>query len=241
MQRKNEYGGITEKEYPAWMVQWMESLRPALTDDASVLVIIRANQRKGQVSDYVLRTRLAVREAGWAECEELIWYKPDAPPLGSVIRPRRTWESILWFSPTPKPYVDLRATGNPQSVRQGGFAGSRRFGTGHGKVLHSGNKPESEMYEGTARCTDVFTAYVGAIDAGLDHPAMYPCTLIESFILTFSRPGDLIVDPFLGSGTTAVSAIQTGRNYLGIEISPEYCDLARQRLADLPPRATNAV
>ena len=76
----------------------------------------------------MLRTRLAVREAGWHECEELIWHKPDAPPLGSKLRPRRAWESILWFSRS------AAAVLRPQSVRQGvrpvGFDGSIKFADG---------------------------------------------------------------------------------------------------------------
>ena len=58
------------------------------------------------LSDYVLRTRLALREAGWHECEELIWLKPDAPPLGSKLRPRRAWESdplVQPVLPSPTP------------------------------------------------------------------------------------------------------------------------------------------
>ena len=60
--------------------------RSCAQDDArwSVFMVIRPHLRDGVLSDYVLRTRLAVREAGWHECEELIWLKPDAPPLGSL-------------------------------------------------------------------------------------------------------------------------------------------------------------
>jgi site-specific DNA-methyltransferase (adenine-specific)/site-specific DNA-methyltransferase (cytosine-N4-specific) len=114
MQRRRQYGGIPEKDYPAWMVAIMAALRLKLTADGSVLLVIRSHVRDGVVSDYVLRTRLALREDGWCECEELIWLKPDAPPLGSKHRPRRTWENILWFSKTPKPYIDLRAAGTFQ-------------------------------------------------------------------------------------------------------------------------------
>src|ERR1039457_4275411 len=94
------------------MVAVMAALRPKLTGDGSVLIVIRSHVRDGVVSDYVLKTRLALRNDGWKECEELIWLKPNAPPLGSDYRPRRTWEHILWFSKTPKPYIDLRANGS---------------------------------------------------------------------------------------------------------------------------------
>ena len=98
--------------------------------DGSVFIVIRPHVRDGVISDYVLRTRLALRESGWHECEELIWLKPDAPPLGSLKRPRRTWESVLWFSRSPQPYCDLKACGR-ESERvgfEGLFAAVRRGG-----------------------------------------------------------------------------------------------------------------
>ena len=98
---------MAEEDYPDFTVQWMTALSPKMTADGSVFVVIRPHVRDGVLSDYVLRTRLAIREAGWHECEELIWLKPNAPPLGSKLRPRRAWESVLWFSRSPQPYSDL--------------------------------------------------------------------------------------------------------------------------------------
>lgn len=62
------------------------------------------------------------------------------------------------------------------------------------------------------------------------HPAQYPEQLIERIILTGSNPGDIIMDPFMGSGTSAVVAKKLGRHYLGYEIVKEYCDMAEERL-----------
>ena len=110
-QRAGHYEGIPEEDYPEFTVQWMTALAPKMTPDGSVFLVIRPHVKDGVLSDYVLKTRLAVRESGWHECEELIWLKPDAPPLGSKLRPRRAWESILWFSRSPQPYADLKACG----------------------------------------------------------------------------------------------------------------------------------
>ena len=62
------------------------------------------------------------------------------------------------------------------------------------------------------------------------HPAQYPESLARDHILSWSNPGDIVLDPFSGSGTTAVIAKQQGREYIGIDISQEYCDIANQRL-----------
>lgn len=75
MQRAYQYGGVKEKDYPQWTVDWMRLLKPKLKADASVCINIRPNIKNGEISDYVLKTRLALRADGWKECEELIWIK----------------------------------------------------------------------------------------------------------------------------------------------------------------------
>lgn len=70
----------------------------------------------------------------------------------------------------------------------------------------------------------------GNFDERTAHPAQYPEQLIERIILTGSNRGDVILDPFMGSGTTAVVAKKLGRHYLGYEIVKEYCDMAKERL-----------
>ncbi|MDD6401432.1 MAG: site-specific DNA-methyltransferase [Lachnospiraceae bacterium] len=70
----------------------------------------------------------------------------------------------------------------------------------------------------------------GNFEERTSHPAQYPEQLIERIVLAGSNPGDIIMDPFMGSGTTAVVAKKLGRHYLGYEIVNEYCDIARKRL-----------
>jgi DNA modification methylase len=62
------------------------------------------------------------------------------------------------------------------------------------------------------------------------HSAVFPSDLPEWFIKLFTKPGDLVLDPFVGSGTTALSAIQLGRHFVGIDVSEEYIQLANQRV-----------
>ena len=225
-QRAGHYEGVSEEDYPDFTVNWMTALAPKMTPDGSVFIVIRPHVRDGVLSDYLLKTRLAVREAGWHECEELIWLKPDAPPLGSLKRPRRTWESVLWFSRSPQPYCDLKACGR-ESERVG-FEGSLRFGVG-------GDSPLSRVQaagctNGVARITDVIVANVGGNEPGLDHPAVFPLALAEQLIKTFSQAGDLVLDTFCGSGQTLLAAKGCGRRYLGIEREEKYVRIALGRL-----------
>lgn len=62
------------------------------------------------------------------------------------------------------------------------------------------------------------------------HPAAFPLKLARDHVLSWSSPGDTVMDPFMGSGTTAIAALETGRNFIGFEISKEYCDIADERI-----------
>lgn len=68
-----------------------------------------------------------------------------------------------------------------------------------------------------------------------NHPAAFPEPLARDHILSWSNPGDIVLDPFMGSGTTAKAALLSGRNYLGFDVSREYCEIAQKRLAEIQP------
>lgn len=221
-QRKNQYGGIPEQDYPKWSAAWMEEVKRILKPDGSVIINIRPHINGGQISDYVLRTRLKLREEGWKECEELIWIKPDAPPLGSIKRPRRSWESLLWFGKTGKVYCDPKANGVESS--RIGLQGKK----GVGEYINGTN----EHVKGVARCRDYVSIAVSNVDRSEynTHPAQYPTKLAEWIINMLSRENGVILDPFIGSGTTAVAAVNTNRQFIGIEKDPEYVEIAKRRI-----------
>lgn len=225
MQRKHQYGGVSEKDYPMWLADWMELLKPKLKENGSVCINIRPHIKNGEISDYVLKTRLLLRERGWKECEELIWIKTTSPPMGSVERPRRAWESVLWFSKTTKPKCYPKANGT-QSNRIG-FAGSK-FEEGGVSHIHAGQKPPTQ--EGVARCVDYVAIGTGNVEKGYQHPAMFPPELPEYLIKMLTDENDVVLDPFMGSGTTGRVAEKLNRNYIGFEISTEYCEMANKRL-----------
>jgi len=67
------------------------------------------------------------------------------------------------------------------------------------------------------------------------HPTQKPVKLFRQILNSYSNPGDTILDPFLGSGTTAVACVETGRHYIGIELEEKYCEIARRRVAEATP------
>lgn len=223
LQRKSQYGGIAEEKYPAWMVSVFHAIKPKLTEDGSIIVNIRSHLKDGAVSDYVLKTRLALRDAGFIENEELMWYKHEAPALGSKHRPRRHFENILWFSTCKNPFVNLTAAGRLTTKK-----GTR--GTKKSRENRDVFRGESKVHKtGVSRIPDVFVANVGENAQGVSHTATFPPTLVEQLLQTFSAEGDVILDPFAGSGTTLFVARFMNRRAIGIERKKEYYDLILKR------------
>ena len=224
-QRKSTYGGIPEVDYPAWTVTWMAEAWRVLKPNGSVLINIRPHIKNGQISDYVLRTRLALREAGWNECEELIWDKPGSMPVGSTARPRRSWESILWFGKHGKPYADPKAAGGSYTqIQVGKGRGGPHLSTKQAYATHEPRR---------ARVSDVaeFSTRLNKNNnEANNHPAPYPWQLAEWVGKLACPPGGTILDPFSGSASTGVAAIRNGWHYIGIDAIQEYVDMSRKRL-----------
>lgn len=225
-QRKHQYGGISEDEYPLFTLGWLNGIEPILKDDANVFINIRPHIKNGVISYYVLKTRLLLRENGWNECEELIWYKPDSPPLGSINRPRRAYEHILWFSRSKRPYCDAKAVGK-ESDRLG-FEASK-FEQGGKSHIHAGqNKAKS----GVARGIDVIIAGTSKVEKGIKHPAMYPKEVPDYLIKLGCPQNGFIFDPFSGSGTTIRAAVDNDCGFIGAELSDDYYYDAEKYTAD---------
>ena len=233
MQRASTYGGVPEKDYPDWTVAWMNALKPALKDTGSVIINIRPHIKNGQISDYVLRTRLALRDAGWCELEELIWFKRSSPPTGSPSRPRRSWESLHWFGKHGRAYGNPKANGQTAIPRTGkanpwmvGHVEDRE-GWDHG--LRGG----MSFAEGQqARCMNVAEVNLGRkteFERANAHPATYPWQLAEWCAKLICPPGGTVLDPFAGSGSTAVAALRNGFQSVAIEREPEYAQMIVDR------------
>lgn len=234
MQRKATYGGIPEKDYPAWTVAWMNEARRILKPDGSVIINIAPHIKNGQISDYTLRTRLALREDGWNEAAELIWFKRSAPPTGSPSRPRRSWESLHWFSKHGRPYANPKANGTPMSAatlaRPDQIAKSGRANRNGWDHAPSGGG----TFGAIARSRDVVEMNIGRPDEATrllsDHPAVYPWKLAEWCGKLITPPGGTVLDPFNGSASTGVAALRNGWNYIGIDAVPEYIEMSGRRL-----------
>ena len=235
MQRKSTYGGVPEADYPEWTVEWMRALKPALSERGSVMLNISPHVKGGMLADYVLRMRLALRADGWYEHDELVWVKPGKGPFGAMDKPNRAWESVLWYSRSPRPWCDPRRNGAPiphsrilRAEREGRFATGR---TGRNGWSHVGEGSGSLLHE-RGRCLNFVSIGTGSLTGdsrGWDHPAPFPIALAE-WLMNINTPDrGTVLDPFAGSGTTAVAALRNGFQSVAIEREPEYARMIVDR------------
>lgn len=226
-QRKKQYGGVSEGDYPQWTLEWMSIAEKCLKNEGSIFINIRPHIKNGQISDYVLKTRLLLRENGWCENEELIWIRPDSPPLGSIHRPRRAWESILWFSKTRKPFC--RPKNNGKASNRIGFEGDK-FEHGGDSHIHAG---QTLAKQGVARHRDYVECGTGQVEKGFSNPAMFPPDIPEYLINLCCPDNGIVIDPFMGSGTTVRQAVRMGRGFVGFDLSSVDYDEANQSIVEL--------
>lgn len=167
----------------------------------------------------------ALRADGWFLRQDIIWHKPNPMPESVRDRCTKAHEYLFLLSKSERYYFDSEAMKEPADPKNHRDSrGIRR--TAPGSTDHSGFKG-GRHYE-TRNRRSVWTVatrpYKGA------HFATFPPALIEPCCLAGSRPGDIVLDPFMGSGTTAQVALQLGRQYLGCELNPGYGPLIQKRL-----------
>jgi DNA modification methylase len=176
---------------------------------------------KGSESGTSFRQVLRFKSIGFRLHDTMIYAKQNPVPL-THNRYEQHFEYMFVLS-KGKP-----ATFNGLRVDSAGIKGGSRWYEADGSVRA---KHTDQAARPTKLRPNIWTYTVGQARCG--HPAVFPEGLARDHILSWSNPGDLVLDPFMGSGTTAKAAQQTGRRFIGCEISPQYFALAHQRL-DLP-------
>lgn len=187
------------------------------------------------------RVAIALQEDGWYLRSDIIWHKPTAMPEPVRDRPTRAHEYLFLFTKQGRYYYDAQAVLEPAVSTHpsgNGFKRDARLSYQNADGTARGNDAQWQVTSSRNRRSvwSINTVpYPGA------HFAVMPMKLVEPCILAGSRPGDVILDPFMGSGTVALVAKQQGRSYLGVELNPAYVKLAEERLASVPSSLWSAI
>jgi site-specific DNA-methyltransferase (cytosine-N4-specific) len=229
---------VAPEEYVEWYHDVAASIASVLAHDGSYLLNIKEHAEDGQRHLYVKDLFIAhVRQWGWRFIDEFCWRKTDnGVPGGWNNRFKNAWEPIAHFSRGESIKFHPFAVGhrsedcfeyspdNPKSTSGSGLLGTGARGEAAGKP---GSRDEDGRHAGIARPSNVIEAKTESSQGS--HSAPFPRAIPEFFIKAFSDPGDVVFDPFLGSGTTLVAAGALDRAGYGCEISPAYCDVILRR------------
>ena len=233
---------VPPEEYSDWFRDVAANIAAILTADGSYFLNIKEHAADGERSLYVKDLVIAHRRQwGWRFVDELCWRKTDnGVPGGWGNRFKNAWEPVFHFSRHPEIKFRPKAVGhvsedcfdyspnNPKSTSGSGLLGTGARGAAAGQPEAS---DEDGRFTGVARPSNVVE--VKSESGQGSHSAPFPRALVEFFVKAFSDPGDVVFDPFLGSGTTLAAAQVLERIGYGVEISPAYCDVILRRMANL--------
>lgn len=197
-----------------------------VTKDGSVVVWIVADKTyQGDESGESFRQALYFKDCGFKLLDTMIWLKPSFTDTGSLkVRYGNAFEYMFIFT------KGKCKTFNPIKDKKNKYAGTRKHGTvrqvdGTTKSISSKGKKIAE-YGQRLNVWEISPEKHNVTG----HPAVFPEKLANDHIVSWSNEGDLILDPFMGSGTTGKMAIINKRNFIGFEISKEYCNMANYRI-----------
>ncbi len=227
----------TLPEFIAALVETFDLCRQVLADDGTAWVNMGDSYLPGkQLAGQPWRLAFALQDAGWYLRQDIIWSKPNPMPESVRDRCTKSHEYVFLLSKSDRYYFDQDAILEPVSpntharLSQNVAAqiGSERA---NGGAKTNGNmKAVSRMPDKRNRRSVWNIPTESYSDA---HFATFPRALVEPCILAGSRVGDIVFDPFLGSGTTAQVAQALGRHWIGCELNPEYVKLQKKRTSQL--------
>jgi site-specific DNA-methyltransferase (adenine-specific)/site-specific DNA-methyltransferase (cytosine-N4-specific) len=231
-QRKETYGGIHPDRYVEWFLPITKELLRVLKPTGTFILNIKEKVVEGERSIYVMELIIEMRKQGWLWTEEFIWHKKNCYPGKWPNRFRDAWERLLQFNKDKKftmyqeevmvPMGDwaksrLKNLSDIDKVRDNSKVGSG-FGKNISNWLSRDKAYPSNVLHLATECSNK------------NHSAAFPQELPEWFIKLFTKEGDTVLDPFMGSGTTIIVANRMKRHSIGIDLVPEYYDMVKEQV-----------
>jgi DNA modification methylase len=185
------------------------------------------------------RVAFALRNMGWYLRQEIIWHKPNTMPESVTDRCVKAHESVFLFAKSQRYYFDYKAIREPvtqSTVERAKRAVSEKnkYAAGApGQTAQTLNKSRSRMSDDIPQWRNKRSVWSVSTRPLKDaHFAAFPRALIEPCILAGCPVGGVTLDPFMGSGTVAMTAKALGRQYIGFELNPEYIGICEKRIQE---------
>jgi len=241
--RKKVYGGVHPDKYAQWLLDITIELKRVIKPSGSFILNIKERVVKGERHTYVLETILGMKKQGWRWVEEYCWHKKNCYPGKWRNRFRDAWERCLHFTKSRDFKMNQEAvmvpTGNWKEKRLRKLSDTDKIRFESRSKSGFGKNISNWLGRELAYPTNVL--HMATVCSNKNHPAGFPEALPEWFIRLFTDPGDIVLDPFLGSGTTALAAKKNNRRYIGIEILKEYAEMSRAAIEKVVPSVIQEV
>ena len=233
----------TVADYVQKLVTIFAELHRVIRADGTLWLNLGDTYRDGQLLGIPWRVAIALQDFGWILRSEIIWQKPNAMPSSVSNRPTTDHEHIFLFSKTKDYFYNADAIREPHvtfSAESKMKGGRNHFGKKNGTPEQGKNEGNSNLHD--ARWDQAFhplgrnkrTVWNIPLGKFRDaHFAVFPEKLVELCLLAGTENGDLVLDPFIGSGTSAVVAKKLQRNFLGFELIPKYAEIATNRIKNI--------
>lgn len=232
--RKSTYGGVPVEGYVSWFLPISIELKRVLKPSGSFVLNIKERAINGERGTYVIELILEMRKQGWLWTEEYVWHKKNCYPGKWTNRFRDAWERCLHFTKEKR----FKMYQKDVMVPMGDWAEKRlsklsetdrirdesKSGSGFGKNVSN--------WLGKKLVYPTNVLHLATECANRNHSAAFPLALPTWFIKLFTEEGDVVLDPFMGVGTTAIACVNLKRNYVGIEIKKEYLELATKAVEE---------
>ena len=245
-----DYGDVVKKikpnDYIDWFLPRAKEFYRVLQPEGSFILNINDKLDGHYQNIFVFKLVIALcEEIGFHLVRDYIWYNPATPPnvfsRGTMGRTKKSHEYCFWFSksdkwtfnmdPIRKPYSkSMMEIIDGKAVERGGRDKNSRPSRHNFDLSHpwddKGGADPGSVISVSNTASNGFVQRL-CKEMGIKHPARYPEKLVEFFVLSGSNPGDIVLDPFAGSGTTGVVARKNGRQYLCIDVNPDYQKLGQ--------------
>jgi len=204
------------KEYLDWCEKWMKEVHRVTRPDGAFWLNVGYVGVPGKARALPLPYLLWSKSPFYL-IQEVVWNYGAGVAARKFLSPRN--EKLLWYVKNPGVY-----TFNLDAIRDPDVKYPLQKKNGKLRCNTIGKNP-SDVWQ----IAKVTSGQDRASPERTSHPAQFPLDLIERLILGFSNPGDMVLDPFLGSGTVAAACLENGRCFVGIEVDPAYCEIAANR------------
>jgi len=238
---------IKPEDYVEWFIPKAKEIYRVLKENGSFVLNINDKVVNGKTELYVYEIVLMLcKDIGFNLVRDYIWHNPATPPnvysRGKMGRCKKSHEYCFWFSKGESWTFNMDAIRTPYKkgmnrllIGKGGGNTDYQRPSGHHFCTSKkwsnlgGADPGTVLVISNSQSNDKFTRYCR--ECGRTHPARFPEKLVEFFVLAGTNEGDIVLDPFSGTGTSAVVAARYHRHWIGIDLNQGYCEMSYARMS----------